>query len=501
MQVVGMTSEREVLVASPYRRFKLNELLIIEDDSQGIPVGEVIETLALNPLAPTVSEKSPFVMGNDTLTSLAELGFMLENETVYLARVRILDDLFYPLPAGAKVREPSFEEVRHLLVSTEPNRGLVWGSIRGTESLSATLSAEYQNIAPLLEAGQLVEQPGVPLVFNYRALQDYPHIGVFGGSGSGKSFGLRVIIEELMGHHIPLLVLDPHYEMSFDQPLFAGGKSFGNQTLIYTVGQDVGVQFSDLSENDLTSLLDAISPMSEAMDSAVKTIIRPHDSLESFTLRLELLNEFLEVGEGEFTESFNSRRDYPENRKADELMRLKKLAAQIGGIATIRAIRWRLHRLSGEGIFMPDGAVRIENGLKNGQTVVIRGSSYLLKVYAAYLLRRLYRLRRSYKDALQRGIQPPSEFPPFMVVTDEAHNFAPRGENNLPSRREIKEIAQEGRKYGIFLILATQRPALLDDTVNAQLNTKLIFRTVRSTDLQTIREETDLNAEEIKRLP
>ncbi|MGE5379588.1 MAG: ATP-binding protein [Methylocystaceae bacterium] len=501
MQVVGTTSEREVLVASADRRFRLNELLIVEDITQGVPVGEVIETLALNPLAPAVSERSPFVLGNDTLASLADLGFNLEKETVYLARLRMLDELFYPLPAGAVVREPVFNEVSHLLVSTEPAQGLIWGSIRGTESLLPTLPPEYLGLAPILENGQLLGQPGVPLVFNYRAMQDYPHIGVFGGSGSGKSFGLRVLIEEMMDHHIPLLVLDPHFEMSFDESYLKNGKSYSSQTQIYMVGQDVGVQFSELTENDLSSLLDAISPMSEAMDAAVKTVIRLHDTLESFSLRLELLNELLEAGDNEFTEAFNSRRDFPDQRKAEELQRLKKLASQIGGIATLRAIRWRLNRLANEGIFMPQGANRIEEGLKSGKTVVVRGSSYLLRVYAAYLLRRLYYLRRSYRDALQRGINPPAPFPPFILVTDEAHNFAPRGENNIPSRREIREIAQEGRKYGIFLILATQRPFLLDDTVNAQLNTKLIFRTVRSTDLQSIREETDLNAEEIKRLP
>ena len=45
---------------------------------------------------------------------------------------------------------------------------------------------------------------------------------------------------------------------------------------------------------------------------------------------------------------------------------------------------------------------------------------------------------------------------------------------------------------GYFWSLASQRPALLDDTINAQLNTKIIFRTVRSMDLSVISEETDL---------
>lgn len=70
-----------------------------------------------------------------------------------------------------------------------------------------------------------------------------------------------------------------------------------------------------------------------------------------------------------------------------------------------------------------------------------------------------------------------------------------------PSKSILKEISQEGRKYGVFLILATQRPTLLDETITAQLNTKFIFRTVRASDIKTIQEETDLTVEETRRLP
>src|SRR5699024_8309035 len=106
---------------------------------------------------------------------------------------------------------------------------------------------------------------------------------------------------------------------------------------------------------------------------------------------------------------------------------------------------------------------------------------------------------RDYKDALYK--QTTAEyFPPFIIVTDEAHNFAPKGYDS-PSKSILKEVSQEGRKYGVFLILATQRPTLLDETITAQLNNKLIFRTVRASDIQTIQEETDLTGEECGRLP
>jgi hypothetical protein len=114
-------------------------------------------------------------------------------------------------------------------------------------------------------------------------------------------------------------------------------------------------------------------------------------------------------------------------------------------------------------------------------------------------LNNIYRKRRAYKDAQYRNIEE-EYFPPFVIVTDEAHNFAPKGFETA-AKGILKEIAQEGRKYGVFLIFATQRPTLLDETITAQLNTKMVFRTVRGTDIATIREETDITAEEAARLP
>ncbi|NLB88197.1 MAG: hypothetical protein GX790_03070, partial [Syntrophomonadaceae bacterium] len=48
MQVVGTTNEQEVWIASGERSFRLNELLIIEDEFLNNPVGEVIETYSIN---------------------------------------------------------------------------------------------------------------------------------------------------------------------------------------------------------------------------------------------------------------------------------------------------------------------------------------------------------------------------------------------------------------------------------------------------------------------
>lgn len=508
MQIVGTTNEHEVWAASGQRSFRLNELLIIEDIFLNYPVGEVIETYSVNPFIPSIDEKSPVLIDGEVMQALKSLGYEIAEEMIYFAKLRIISELFYPVKTGATIREPHFDEVRDLLIKTLPDQGLTVGVIQGTEGLTDSLPPTIREVAPLFDSkAGITPQVGVPFVFDYKSMNNYPHMGVFGGSGSGKSFGLRVIIEELMDKKIPLLVFDPHYEMSF-KDIFNENlpdnfkQTYERACMEVTVGVDVGVKFDTLNSGDLCNLLSAVSPITEAMENAVSAIIENRDRLNLFTDRLNTLVSLLESPSDEaYRQEFMGRADIEENRKNFYWNRLMALKKQVGQLSTLKSISWRLARLVRQGIFMEQGIRKIEEGLKAQKTVIIRGTIWMLRVYAAYVLRNVYNKRRDYRDAVQKGHRVEEKFPPFIVITDEAHNFAPRGEHNVPSRREIREIAQEGRKYGVFLILATQRPALLDDTINAQLNTKIIFRTVRATDLSVIREETDIGSEDIKRLP
>lgn len=509
MQVVGTTNEHEIWAASSKRIFRLKELLIIEDDHIDNPVGEVIESYTVNPFIPAVDEKTPILNDATVIEALYSLGYEISAEMIYFAKIRIVSELYYPVKTGVNIREPEFAEVEELLVKTLPSKGLTMGVIQGTESLISTIPPELQDLSPLYDAQiGVMEQNGVPFIFDYRSMNNYPHIGVFGGSGSGKSFGLRVIIEEFMDKGVPLLVFDPHYEMDF-RDIFADDlpenfkKEYSSACEIVTVGADVGVKFDSLTSSDLCNLLSAVSPISEAMENAVSALLAPRDHFNLFVDRLTSLIDLLESpDEQNYRTRFWQRRDIEESKKESYFNRLLALRRQIGQVSTLKSISWRLFRLERQGVFLPQGISRIEKGLRANKTVIVRGNIWMLKVYAAYVLRNIYNQRRSYRDAIQRGLAVEVEsFPPFIIITDEAHNFAPRGDHNVPSRREIREIAQEGRKYGVFLILASQRPALLDETVNAQLNTKVIFRTVRSTDLTVIKEETDISNEDIKRLP
>ncbi|MDW3453738.1 DUF87 domain-containing protein, partial [Escherichia coli] len=84
------------------------------------------------------------------------------------------------------------------LISTSTDKGLVIGAIKNTDNLYSGASDDLKSLYKTHEDGGSIDQFELPMIFDLWKMKDYPHIGVFGGSGSGKSYGLRVILEELM---------------------------------------------------------------------------------------------------------------------------------------------------------------------------------------------------------------------------------------------------------------------------------------------------------------
>lgn len=70
---------------------------------------------------------------------------------------------------------------------------------------------------------------------------------------------------------------------------------------------------------------------------------------------------------------------------------------------------------------------------------------------------------------------------PLLVVLDEAHAYLKAGEESISSRT-VQAIAKEGRKYGVGLLLVTQRPSELDETVLSQCGSIIALRMTNSRD-------------------
>ena len=500
MKVVGITTQQEVFIGSKERNFRINEFLIIEDSYQSDLLGEVVEAQTFNRYIP-LNIYGDFV-DNSVLESLKSLGYDVDEDTIYIAKVRLLNEALYPVQTGSDARLPKFIEVKDFMIKTSKEDGFVLGVIRNTDDMAIDMDNQFKNILSTFEEGKIKPQKDIPYIMDFKAMHHYPHIGVFGGSGSGKSFGLRVLLEETMVQNIPTIVLDPHYEMDFGQLadyIEDKGQDFREKFKCLQVGTHVGVKFEDLSAGDLKNLLDASSHLTDSMNNVVDILFKRRDSYQSFFNRMQMLTEAQEEGSPEKIQNkIDGASSTDEGKAWKERKELYANYDKTCPYNSVKGIIWRLQRLSNEGVFSKD-IREIEEGLQNGKLIVIQGSTRILQVFSTYLLNNLYHKRREYKDALYKKTSA-EYFPPFIIVTDEAHNFAPKGYDS-PSKSILKEISQEGRKYGVFLILATQRPTLLDETITAQLNTKFIFRTVRASDIQTIKEETDLTMEESRRLP
>jgi DNA helicase HerA-like ATPase len=78
---------------------------------------------------------------------------------------------------------------------------------------------------------------------------------------------------------------------------------------------------------------------------------------------------------------------------------------------------------------------------------------------------------------------------PLLFVCEEAHRYAPadRTIGFGPTRKAVSRIAKEGRKYGVFLGLVTQRPAELDTTIISQCSTLFAMRMANDRDQAIVR--------------
>jgi DNA helicase HerA-like ATPase len=77
------------------------------------------------------------------------------------------------------------------------------------------------------------------------------------------------------------------------------------------------------------------------------------------------------------------------------------------------------------------------------------------------------------------------------VVIDEAHNIAPEQPANDKSAGVVEiltRIAMEGRKYGLFLILVTQRPSRVSSNLLSQCDNLCLMKMSNPADVNLVKE-------------
>lgn len=98
---------------------------------------------------------------------------------------------------------------------------------------------------------------------------------------------------------------------------------------------------------------------------------------------------------------------------------------------------------------------------------------------------------------------------PMVLVLEEAHNFLQRQSADLTDtssavrcRHTFEKIAKEGRKFGVGLVVSSQRPAELSPTTVAQCNSFVLHRIVNDRDQELVsRLAPDTSGSLLKELP
>lgn len=494
--IVGNLTLREVYLINQEEAYLQNEYLIAENNGVNVPL-EVYETTAVPMLLDdTIPNSHP--------EYLKKMGFSFD-KPAFIAKAKILSALNKPMMPNSIIRKPSFAEIQDKLIHADVADSMKLGTIQGTESMQAELPKEYQKLSPVWENKKAQPQNGVPFMLDHHKFREYPHIGIFGTSGSGKTFGLRTIVEELMTLNVPGLILDPHHEMDFTKPMEGldddQKKDFSLNTQIFYVGKDMGIPFTELKFDELVYLFDFVGSLSEPMKSSLEAVYEKGDTLMYLKQKVTMLKSAFEMYERPKNQQDDSALD------DDTKLLYKKLQNKVSGSVTLQAVAWRLDALESTGVFEYNKGIQgIEKAITKGKMAVLRGDMNRLQMVAFYTIRKLYKKRKNYQDYKSEGSfgiekeKSPSYFPAFFVVVDEAHNFAPKDRTN-PTKQILKTIAQEARKYGVFEIFCTQKPDGIDQTIFAQLNTKIIYRINTLVDMEMIKQETNLNSEQMAQLP
>ena len=101
-------------------------------------------------------------------------------------------------------------------------------------------------------------------------------------------------------------------------------------------------------------------------------------------------------------------------------------------------------------------------------------------------------LREVWQQATRFGMQRP-----VFLVLEEAHNFVPGGHADGRASYWIKRIASEGRKFGVFLVLVTQRPGKVHADTLSQCGSQVIMRLTNPDDQSAIRRASESVSESL----
>lgn len=374
----------------------------------------------------------------------------------------------YP-PIGAlahRIRSRDLEHIHDL----GPRKGVVLGSLTQDVSVSASVDVE-----------RLLSR----------------HFAVLGTTGVGKSSAVALILRKAVEAkpNLRVLILDPHNEYGHAFPDSCARIDASTLDLPFWLFRFE--EFADIVFRGRTPLEDEAEILREVIAVARSRyrVVSPHDMARD--LGSSVLKRPLDPGARKPGESSGSAELAAPYRLADlfaaidELIGLHELRYPR---ATLRALRVRLETLHGDPrygfLFAHANSMEtIAPVISQIFRVPHRGRpitvfqlaglpSEVVNAVASSLARLAFDLAMASRGSYE-----------VLLLCEEAHRYVPQDQalGFAPTRQAIARIAKEGRKYGAYLGIVTQRPGELDPTILSQCSTVFAMRLGNDRDQQIIR--------------
>ncbi|WP_350347831.1 ATP-binding protein [Agromyces sp. G08B096] len=312
----------------------------------------------------------------------------------------------------------------------------------------ATVEVLHRTTGALLEVGTALTAPGgaarlLPTRFNR-------HTFWCGQSGSGKTYALGVVLEQLIAHTaLPVVVFDPNSDFVRLGELASGAAGPTAEAL---AGRDIRV----LRPRDPAAPLRARFLGMPLASKAAVLRLDPVADREEYNALVHLDEAVMRAGElDELLPALNRMRGDGPHPLAQRIENLGLLEWEVWA-GEDRAVT----EVVGE---RPDATVLDLGGFSTPEQQL---------VIALALLDDLW-LRRE-------------ERRPVLLVIDEAHNLCSPALDSpiaIAVRERLVQIAAEGRKFGLWLLLSTQRPSKVHPGIISQCDNLALMKMTSPLDL------------------
>lgn len=278
------------------------------------------------------------------------------------------------------------------------------------------------------------------------------HLAVLAKSGAGKSYTVGVLLEEIIDKGVPLLVIDPHGE-------YQGLKfsSEDSEEKLESFGITKKAFFDRIQEFGDPDIVENVTPIKLPQALTSQEIMHLIPGKLSPAQQNVLYSALKDVDKVDFATLLGN-------------LELEESNAKF----SVMNIIDYLQKLN---IFSMNPTPYNEV-IHSGKCSVINLKGIepqIQEIIVAKLMTDLFELRKKEK------------VPPFFVVIEEAHNFCPeRSFGEKKSSNILRNIASEGRKFGLGLAVVSQRPARVDKSVLSQCSTQMILKVTNPNDLKAI---------------